>query len=358
MRRIFTVFILLSFGLLQAQISITSTDFMGLIGHSNMFESDTTDTILNVNVGSAGANQTWDLSTVQIKAWNYMVDFLNPANTPYASNFSTANFVQKMTFVFGADTSHSYQYKNITTNQFISLGEVSTDPYYGASIDSSSNDVVALPLQYLQTWQSVTSDTNEYYQGFVVINRDSSNFLVDGWGTIHLASGTYQCLRLRENWYTISNTVISGQPTSSDTAFGISYIWLTKNNFMVASVTSLNGETNPNFTTASDFSRLASAVAIEPQHRGISVTGFNLEQNYPNPFNPATTIRFSLEKSMPVTLDIYSLNGRHIARLIDGTVTAGGHSITFNGQNLASGTYIYRIQAGSFVQTRKMLLIK
>jgi len=89
--------------------------------------------------------------------------------------------------------------------------------------------------------------------------------------------------------------------------------------------------------------------------------GFKLEQNYPNPFNPVTTISFQLPKSSNVTLVIYNIQGREVARLVDGYVGAGYHSITWDASTAASGIYIYRLQsrlAGGFSDTKRMLLIK
>ncbi|GIV58477.1 MAG: hypothetical protein KatS3mg042_1390 [Rhodothermaceae bacterium] len=86
---------------------------------------------------------------------------------------------------------------------------------------------------------------------------------------------------------------------------------------------------------------------------------FTLEQNYPNPFNPSTTIRFALTKPEAVRLKVFDLLGREVATLIDGQMLpAGTHAVDFRATNLASGQYLYRLEAGSFVQTRKMTLLK
>jgi hypothetical protein len=85
---------------------------------------------------------------------------------------------------------------------------------------------------------------------------------------------------------------------------------------------------------------------------------FTLFQNYPNPFNPATTIRYSLPGRAHVTLSVYNTLGQEVARLINGECTAGIHEVQFTASGLASGVYFYRIQAGAFVQTHKLLLMK
>lgn len=85
---------------------------------------------------------------------------------------------------------------------------------------------------------------------------------------------------------------------------------------------------------------------------------FSLQQNYPNPFNPATTIRYSLAKPEHVKLIAYDILGRQVRVLIDGKQNAGAYQISFDGRNLASGVYFYRLTAGSFVDEKRMLLLK
>ncbi len=85
---------------------------------------------------------------------------------------------------------------------------------------------------------------------------------------------------------------------------------------------------------------------------------FKLEQNYPNPFNPATTIQFSIPKTESVTLKVYDLLGREVATLVNEEKSPGDYEIRFDGSNLASGMYIYQLQAGNMVISKKMMLIK
>lgn len=90
----------------------------------------------------------------------------------------------------------------------------------------------------------------------------------------------------------------------------------------------------------------------------VTPTGYALEANFPNPFNPSTNISFTIPKAEHVTLVVYDMLGKEISRLVDSDLGAGTHTITFDAKSLASGTYVYRIRSGEFVQERTMQLIK
>ena len=85
---------------------------------------------------------------------------------------------------------------------------------------------------------------------------------------------------------------------------------------------------------------------------------FRLYENYPNPFNPSTTIRYDISQKTRVTLEVYNLLGEKLATLVDEIKEPGYHTATFNGDNLSSGMYMYKITAGKFSATKKMLLLK
>ncbi len=85
---------------------------------------------------------------------------------------------------------------------------------------------------------------------------------------------------------------------------------------------------------------------------------FALKQNYPNPFNPSTNIAFDLPETSEVTLSVYNMLGQKVMTLVNGRLNAGAHQVKFDASSLASGMYVYRIEAGSFVSTKKMMLIK
>ena len=85
---------------------------------------------------------------------------------------------------------------------------------------------------------------------------------------------------------------------------------------------------------------------------------FKLHQNFPNPFNPTTNILFSIPSEEKVLLKIYNVLGKEVTTLLNEVKPAGTHSVTFDGKSLASGVYFYSIEAGTFSNTKKFILLK
>jgi hypothetical protein len=116
--------------------------------------------------------------------------------------------------------------------------------------------------------------------------------------------------------------------------------------------TSMSSWTNHEFTTA------VSGVVTSTEGGDAIPTAYDLSQNYPNPFNPTTTIRYALPQASYVTLTVYNIVGQRVATLVSDTKSAGYHDVRFDASGLGSGAYVYRIQAGSFSQTRTLFLVK
>ncbi|MBT8384053.1 MAG: T9SS type A sorting domain-containing protein, partial [Ignavibacteria bacterium] len=85
---------------------------------------------------------------------------------------------------------------------------------------------------------------------------------------------------------------------------------------------------------------------------------YSLLQNYPNPFNPSTTIEFTLPAEGNVKLVLFDAVGKEVDVIAANDFSAGNHSINYNASNLPSGVYFYRIESGSFIQSKKMILMK
>jgi len=97
---------------------------------------------------------------------------------------------------------------------------------------------------------------------------------------------------------------------------------------------------------------------VSVSDQNLVVSKFELEQNYPNPFNPSTVIKYQTAERRNVTLTVYNSNGRKISTLLNEVKPKGTFTIEFDGSNLPSGIYYFRLQAGNFTDTKKMVLLR
>lgn len=98
--------------------------------------------------------------------------------------------------------------------------------------------------------------------------------------------------------------------------------------------------------------------SLENKNQSGNEFSYHLSQNYPNPFNPTTTIQYYVPERSTIKLVVYNTIGQEVAVLADGEKEPGSYSFDFNASELPSGIYFYRLQAGSFIQTKKMVLLK
>jgi glucuronoarabinoxylan endo-1,4-beta-xylanase len=110
--------------------------------------------------------------------------------------------------------------------------------------------------------------------------------------------------------------------------------------------------------TESDFSNTVTVSISGVNDQKKIPAAFALEQNYPNPFNPSTKIRYSIPKESFVSLRVFNLLGSEVATLVNGKLSAGEHEAVFDGSSLPSGMYLYRLEAGESVSTKKFVLLK
>ena len=170
------------------------------------------------------------------------------------------------------------------------------------------------------------------------------------------------------NWNGVINATGYFIDVSTDTfkTFVPGYQYLNVNNTTSYNVTGLNVDTKYNYritayssTDTSVYSNTSpSAVtAIEQIGNNAPIT-YSLSQNYPNPFNPTTVIEFSIPKESAITLDVFNSLGEKVRTLIKQELSTGKYRIKFDANNLSSGIYYYRLSAGSFIKTGKMILMK
>ena len=102
--------------------------------------------------------------------------------------------------------------------------------------------------------------------------------------------------------------------------------------------------------------RVGNPVAVAG--RSEPLPSYKLSQNYPNPFNPGTTIRFYVPSAQFVSLKVFDILGQEVSTLVNGVVGAGSHEVYFDAGKLSGGIYVYRVEAASFFETKKMALVK
>ena len=118
------------------------------------------------------------------------------------------------------------------------------------------------------------------------------------------------------------------------------------------------GAVGLSFSSVSGLALTGITVSVDDNKTNSIPTVYDLFQNYPNPFNPSTLIKYNIPKAGHVTLKIYGILGNEIRTLVNGEKPAGSYNVEFNGSNLASGIYFYRLEAEDFVSVKKMILLK
>jgi hypothetical protein len=216
------------------------------------------------------------------------------------------------------------------------------DPYCRSTTDGGSN------------WASgyIDASGNRARTVDIVAPRSASNIFKVAYNQ-DSTSGTYAYYTggTNNSWNQPYPTVVS--PTGADTTFSrtIAGYKTGGGDDCIALYSTANG--NGIFA-----SRLCGS-SIGVHNIGTEVPNkYSLSQNYPNPFNPATTIKFSLPKHGMVKLIVYNILGNEVATLENGTMEAGNYIVDFNTSSLSSGVYFYKLTAGDFSDTKKMLLIK
>ncbi|MCX6171005.1 MAG: multiheme c-type cytochrome [Ignavibacteriales bacterium] len=152
-----------------------------------------------------------------------------------------------------------------------------------------------------------------------------------------------------------TSTGAMATPSSSWTTTQLKAFW----NATTAQEDKSGGIHNPKYVVSALLGAMKSlgiATAVEKEET--VPTQYVVYQNYPNPFNPTTNIKFALPNSGHVKLTIYDAIGREVETLVNSDLVAGTHNVEWTAKNMASGIYLYRIEAGNFVKVNKMLLVK
>ncbi len=173
-----------------------------------------------------------------------------------------------------------------------------------------------------------------------------TNGQVSGYG-ITSSSGSYSISGLAPGTYSVGIDRPGFDEVASQSAT-LTYNNTLTNNGVVKSSSPVIQTVN--FSVSSTTTSVASSANI--------VLDYRLGQNYPNPFNPSTTISFALPRAGLTTLKVYNILGQEVTTLLNGYQTSGVHQVLFNADKLSSGVYFYELQSGTFVQSKKMVLLK
>ncbi len=358
----YTCLVLLFFSIYGfAQITITSDEWPSTLGYSmvDYIVEDATGSGIPVNIGNAGGPQTWTFATVMFPGgYDFTSTIVEPSTAPHISSFPTSNNVWHINFNTGGIVFDGNIYYNLSGNSLDVQGMAASQGPFNFFQDFTPDDLrLPFPATFNSSWYSNFSYSFEPITGTVIFDSLRRTSTVDAWGTINLPTGSFDCLRIRSEEIEITAMYINGQLTDSDTTARFVYAWGGENTGLLAEVISLDNETNPNFTQAKAVRLQSSVTGIEDQTNKVNNT-FQLHQNYPNPFNPVTNIRFGLPKASRVKIEVYNTLGQRVAELLNEQKPAGYHKVQFDGSNLASGVYFYKIEAVSFVQVKKMLLVQ
>jgi len=243
----------------------------------------------------------------------------------------------------GSDEAYSVQQTNdggyIIAGSTESFGAGSVD-FYLVKTDSQGDTL------WTRTYGGLYAD------GAYSVQRDTTDggYIVAGWTYSFGVGGTdFYLVKTNSHGDTLWTCTYGG--TNTDCAYSVQQT--IDGGYIVAGWT---------YSFGADFSdcylvKLSSESSVEPISLSLP-SRYSLHPNYPNPFNPSTRISYDLPSPSPVTLEVFDLLGRRLGTLTDGMQPAGNYSVLFDGSALPSGLYFYRLNAGNFVQTQKMVLLK
>lgn len=338
---------------IYGQITITSSEYASLFEPGKSWLILHADSLIgkSINIGEAsGTAQTWSLPT-GIKYDTTSFTNIAPAGTPFENDYPTATHSSYAIVEDEGLVLTTYLYFSITDEAVVSLGTGTV--FSGLPVlTQPMNDTVFVPPL---TYGNQFTKTGTTYGGGDTVEVEMRIEVVDAFGTITLPHGVFDALRVNALVNTkkyVGETIVDSS-TSHEMNFITKFGTVTFD--MAEDATS--GEVPINSISITVF---GIPTSVKADNNSV-VKSFALEQNYPNPFNPVTVINYQIPENnsaVPVELKIYDMLGREVATLVNKEQNSGRYQAIFNAGSLSSGMYIYRLQAGSYVETKKMQLLK
>ncbi len=345
---------------ISAQITITASNLQAFVGLGNTLEAGNDTTATSVNIGMTGAT-SWDFSSLSA---DFQTTFTSvaPSGTPFAGMFPSATACfSGVTNIMGYEL-NSWEYLGVN-NALMFYGTAAQGTISGFQVanivtNNPAYKPVVVPMTMGTNWTQdyVETDSTDIggFSSTVTVTNIHTDNMVDAYGTMTLpGGGTVQALRLRSDTRQIIQTA-DGNSYSRN----ISYLFITNSGTQVTVEAADTTSPNTGVIPVNGISFITSGVTGVEQADNTIPENFSLQQNYPNPFNPTTQINYSIPSTQNVTLKVYDELGKEVATLVNKDQAAGNYTVDFNASNLASGVYFYRIQAGDFVQMKKMILMK
>ncbi|MBS1516040.1 MAG: T9SS type A sorting domain-containing protein [Bacteroidetes bacterium] len=320
---------------------------------------------VNISTASAPKNFTMTLPTPGVNT-NYIT-------IPFAAGMTGFTNVTIEAWVKpgGLSTANTILNKGAASFDYqLGINTTTGNPFFraGATIVTSTGTVTAGTWQHIAVTANGTT-VNFYKNGALLSTHatattlgSSSNEMRIGRGNNDPGSGNIDEVRLWSVARTqgqIDSNKCKKFPSTFSSSAGLKAIWHLDST-LVDSVSGFNGTAMGNVTYDTVSFPILGVCTVTGITPVVSSTpqDYSLSQNYPNPFNPSTTIEFSLPKDEYVEIKLYDIVGKEAAVLVSGKFGSGGHSVNLNLSYLSSGTYFYKMTAGRFINTKKLILMK
>ena len=331
----------------QAQITVQESDVQKIFGvHGTIMLYHDTSTM--VSVGLTGGPNVYDFSSLAFPD-SMTNTIFTASDIPFlAARFDPASMVWGSSKQMIGGNSVFL----LTQNSLSNLGKLTLfDSLQEVQHSFPPEETLEFPASYLSTWSTSgpgggvdSTFINNALTNVTTGWNSAGSYVVDGYGTLIFKGHSHQCLRVK---YVEASTY-----TAKDFNF------FTRDGLVIV-VESTKDQNDTGKVKIRDVNCISSSSVTSVLHADLKPASYSLLQNFPNPFNPSTTISFSLPQESVVRLTIIDLLGREVARLVDNEVrTPGTYNIIWNASALASGVYLYRLQSGNFVETRKLVLLK
>jgi hypothetical protein len=346
MKKLILIIAVLSYSVI-AQPIITSGDIANQFAIGNSSTVHAQDSPTTINIGSLGGGNTWDFTSLQTGT-STLFTSVNPTTTPHINEFSGADIALHSIGVYSGEQAEMWAYSNLGAS-FDFMGSAIVLASHPSDLltikDNPPSQVAVFPFTWNSHWTQTYTEIVAFNSAPILSTTYSIDVTVDAYGTMTLPGGvSFAALRSRYVKTDGVNTMVS-------------YNFVSKEG---ASVSLSASDSNPPVTGVINIAEYNWNTEFSSEVEQINnlQEDYSLSQNYPNPFNPNTTINFSIPEELFVSLKIFNTLGEAVKTLVAEELNAGNYKYDWEAINLPSGIYFYQLKAGSYVDTKKMLLIK